>query len=409
MTPTILLIGASVRAAAWSARRSGFHVVAIDLFADLDLRALSETHRVVDFPRGIGPIAAGLPPMDWLFTGGLENHPRWVEAISRRHRLWGNGSATLRRVRDPWELAAAFAESDIAFPRMRRAPPSCAQWREGSTRWIRKPRTSCGGRDVTLIELPELTNSSLPGFDAVDPRRASCHNYIFQEFIAGLSCSAIFLSNGIAARLLAATEQITGDVSGLWAGNKTDDTSVLDFRYGGSLGPLALTDTEWAQFERVGDCLVEHFGLVGLFGVDAVLADGRVWPIEVNPRYTASIEVIERACGLLSVALHRSACRDGELGSTTSGQPDRIVGKAVVYADRDVVVGNDFVDHCASQNAAAEWPMLADIPAARERIPRSAPLVTVFAEGRTRDEVRRQLAIDAAKVRARIAQSGSGF
>ena len=39
------------------------------------------------------------------------------------------------------------------------------------------------------------------------------------------------------------------------------------------------------------------FGLAGWFGVDFILRDGIPWPVEINPRYTASVEIHELASG----------------------------------------------------------------------------------------------------------------
>ena len=41
--------------------------------------------------------------------------------------------------------------------------------------------------------------------------------------------------------------------------------------------------------------------------MDAIQSGGQVVPLEVNPRYTASVEVIERVSGLQAIALHANA------------------------------------------------------------------------------------------------------
>ena len=53
-----------------------------------------------------------------------------------------------------------------------------------------------------------------------------------------------------------------------------------------------------AVLDKLGTVLAQAFRLVGLFGVDGVLDAERFWPVEVNPRYTASVEVLEGATGL---------------------------------------------------------------------------------------------------------------
>ena len=62
MTPNLvnrlLIVGASARAAAWSARRAGFDVVAADLFADTDLQQLAKTIQVEprEYPQALGDL-----------------------------------------------------------------------------------------------------------------------------------------------------------------------------------------------------------------------------------------------------------------------------------------------------------------------------------------------------------------
>ena len=116
MPERLIIAGASVRAAAQSAVRSGLLVTAADLFCDRDLAECSQAHRVANYPRGILDITRRIPPAEWMYTGGLENEPDLVDAVSRRHALLGHGGCVLRQVRDPWQLAQALAhaEADVS-------------------------------------------------------------------------------------------------------------------------------------------------------------------------------------------------------------------------------------------------------------------------------------------------------
>ena len=123
----VLIIGASARAAAFSAMRCGMRPHCADHFADRDLAAVCPVERV-DIGQGAEGFAAAaesLPPSPWFYTGGLENHPALVDRISRRHHLWGVGADVLRRVRDPLAVAEVLAAAGIPAPR-------CASIRKGS-------------------------------------------------------------------------------------------------------------------------------------------------------------------------------------------------------------------------------------------------------------------------------------
>src|SRR5438128_59838 len=94
---SLLIVGASVRAAAFSALRAGFHPWCIDLFADRDLCCRVPCHRIArrNYPEAIESVLHDAPPGPWMYTGGLENYPTLVDEWSVHRPLLGNGSAQL--------------------------------------------------------------------------------------------------------------------------------------------------------------------------------------------------------------------------------------------------------------------------------------------------------------------------
>jgi predicted ATP-grasp superfamily ATP-dependent carboligase len=139
--------------------------------------------------------------------------------------------------------------------------------------------------------------------------------------------------------------------------------------------------------------VAEEFGVVGVNGIDFVARDGLPFAIEVNPRWTASMELAERAYGLSVFVAHAAACAAGALPHFDLVRARRgagAVGKAVVFARRDVTVGDtrawlppgnnvDDVDNVDAVDAAAT---VRDIPHPGERIAAGRPVCTVFAAGR---------------------------
>ena len=87
--------------------------------------------------------------------------------------------------------------------------------------------------------------------------------------------------------LLGVTRQIIGEP---WLG-------AHGFQYAGSIGPWPISEAHLATLDRHRQRTGERFELVGLFGVDFMLDGEEVWTIEVNPRYTASVEIVERCTG----------------------------------------------------------------------------------------------------------------
>jgi len=68
MRDTLLILGASVRAAACSARRSGFAPYCGDLFFDLDLARWAPGQRVTSYPQGLAAVADSPPAGHWTQT-----------------------------------------------------------------------------------------------------------------------------------------------------------------------------------------------------------------------------------------------------------------------------------------------------------------------------------------------------
>lgn len=349
----LLIIGASARAAAHSALRAGMRPWCVDLFADADLRAACPVRRVAaaDYPHGLLTALDGAPKAPLLYTGGLENRPGLLERIDRP--LWGNSPDVLRSVRDPILLARRLAEARVDSPAVRVAPPTPADRRC----WLLKPRRGAGGFGIRLYEGGP--------FDA--------ETHYLQERLQGDSCSAVFLGRADGhADLLGTTWQLVG----------SEWLSASAFQYAGSLSASSLGLGERDAWEAIGRALVGAFGLRGLFGVDAILRNGVPWPVEVNPRYTASVEVLERSLGVSFLALHRAVCEGQNPPAITPHAAPCAWGKAILYARRDLTfpaVGPwqaAFVPGVDRDRVA-----FADVPAADEKIVCGHPILTVFSSG----------------------------
>jgi predicted ATP-grasp superfamily ATP-dependent carboligase len=144
---------------------------------------------------------------------------------------------------------------------------------------------------------------------------------------------------------------------------------------------LPLDPSVRGQFDRLGAALAGCFMLEGLFGVDAVLQNSTVWPVEVNPRFPASVEVLERAYGFSAVRLHVTACRERRLPPKGTMSTERQYGKAILYAGSEVVVTEVFGRWTEAEMFQGRWPGVADVPAAGTRIRSRQPVMTVLGEG----------------------------
>ncbi len=219
--------------------------------------------------------------------------------------------------------------------------------------------------------------------------------FYFQRLAKGEPASAVYVADGKRALLLGVTRQLLGQA---WAGG-------VEFQYSGSIGPMPLGRAADTCVRQIGHCVAKSFGLRGLFGVDFVVAGDMVWPVEVNPRYTASVEVIERAYGIAAVALHVAACRGELLPSRLPNQIDQFAGKAIVYATQHGFVPKAFSDLARQINAGSHWPSLADIPGTGTELHPGHPIATVLAADSSPIAVQRRLKELALQVR-RVVSAG---
>ena len=353
---SLLILGASVRAAAHSALRAGMLPISIDLFADRDLTAIGPGLRIASesYPDGLEALASRFPDIPWIYTGALENHPDLIDRIAARRPLWGISGAALRTVRDPGTLSTMLAQSGFFAPGVRDSAEGLPT--DGS--WLVKPRNSAGGRSIR----PWVRGTPAP----------SRPSY-FQERVEGTSLAAIFAGTDRGSQLLGITRQ--------WLGRESEP-----FAYLGSIGPWTVMDSSRAEIERIGATLVVECGLRGLFGVDGILRnDGRFAVVEVNPRYTASVEVLELALGRSLLEYHRLAFDPGCPRSTANrSRPPAFVAKAILFAERRCTLPRlDSWKPRALGSLAVSF--LADIPQTGMVFESGDPVLTVLARGSTLD------------------------
>jgi predicted ATP-grasp superfamily ATP-dependent carboligase len=369
---SLLILGASTRAWASSTRRLGLEIHAVDLFADRDLLDIATATPVApgQFPAALESAAATFPTGPWCYTGALENHPDVLDAIAAHRPLLGNGGDAVRTARSPRRLAAVFADRGIVFPRTVDTPSAVPT--DGS--WLRKPLASAGGLGIA------------PWTGHADGRTTD-RAMVWQERHAGLPVAGVFVVIPGAARFVGASRQVLG----------VESWHARPFAYCGSIDvdPATLPAPLRDQWQRVGNALADDLGLRGVVGVDAIVApDGRLVVIEINPRPSASMELVDRRTGRPLAADHLGAYGIVSRGGTPSPGGGRWA-KGVLRTRSPLAVDdamNERLDRLASQWTGADgWPAIADLPRSGTFLPAGAPCVTLFAVSDTGRKARRIL------------------
>jgi predicted ATP-grasp superfamily ATP-dependent carboligase len=360
---TLAVVGASARACAASALRAGYEVVAADLFADADLKRECAATRILGYPDALANWLAAAECDGWLYTGALENHPELISRMAKLRPLLGNGGAALRAVRNPLILEPVLRDAGLAFPET----VDSAKRLPLDSSWLCKTYRGAGGSGVWLLN----------GAEAL--QRAEREQAVYQRFVGGVSAAAVLVCSGDGGQLFGVTRQLVGDAR---AGAKP-------WHYAGSLGPLPVGKEVDSQLAKLADLLSRRFQLRGLVGVDLVIANNLAWVLEINPRYSASVEVIERVTGRSAIAEHLAACGGAarsEARPATTRTADAVnamaCGKVVLFAKHDVTISPAFYEWSIAQaSTELEQCRLADIPEAGQRLSIGQPVLTVLASG----------------------------
>lgn len=342
-------------------------VTSLDAFADLDQHPDVDARAVLPFtPATTADIAQGIATDAVVYLSSFENAPDAVARMAQGRTLLGNTPEVLSAVRDPWQLREAWRSRGLQVPSLGGGPGD----------HLLKPLASGGGGGITRW----VPGSGIPA------------GHYVQEYVDGRPGSIAFVASPRGTRLLGLFQQIIGEpafgASGFrYCGN------VLDARppHGSLLDDArALADSTHTAFD-----------LAGVNGIDVIERDGRLWPVEVNPRWTAAMELLELAHGLNVFALHLEACTTGrlsefELATESSG---RAVGKAIVFARSLVSIAG------SSTWLACSW--IRDVPRDGTVCRPGEPVCTVLAEGETADACRGLLTRRAEDVYARLAELSS--
>lgn len=272
-----LLCAASARAVAESARRADYDFVTLDFFGDVDTKELGENYSLREFgdlysTESLYRHSAEIDFTHVVYGAGFENYPEFVEGFEKNAAVVGNDSKTLRKVRGWANFFSMLEERKILFPETEivRAGDVDAKDLNGK---LLKPVKSGGGHRI----------------DDISHRTSNTdEDLLLQEIIGGTPISTCIVGTGEGCRFIGATEQITSG----------------RYRYCGNIAPLKTTKA----VEDISIEIGEMFGLRGVNGIDFILNADGAYVLEVNPRLTGAMEVLERAYGVNLFDIHVKAC-----------------------------------------------------------------------------------------------------
>jgi uncharacterized protein len=347
----ILVVALSGRALASAAHRAGERVVVLDAYADCDTKKLAD--RAIVLPRTatgfdttalLATVSELAPAVRGLVYGaGFEHDPALLARLGRKIPLLGNPPETLALVKHPERFAALLQRLHLPHPATTLTAP------ENDRDWLRKRIGGSGGSHIAALS----DATAAPG------------DY-FQRRVVGAPLSALFVADGVGARVLGLSEQ--------WVAAAAN----APFRYGGCAGPVRPPAPLAAAIAEACDAITRAVGLVGLNSIDLLVAGDAFHIIEINPRPGATLDIFDGLGGRSLWRLHLAGV-GGRLPPARSLARRAARAAAIVYARSALDVPH-----------AVTWPeWTADRGGGGSRVAAGEPVCTVRAAATSAAAARR--------------------
>ena len=386
-SPKIAIVGFSARAAVQCAKRQGFNVIAVDLCSDRDLLNDCQKHYQLNDPNWPLALSAIHPNVPILFTGGMENRIELVEQCQTNGLVSTPNASSLRAMRSLDNWAAWAVSCNLGWPATLRTIDeirSCDELFPGR-KWLAKPFRSAGGIGITEW----IRHGGDDPASFIDPAKG-----FLQERLPGESIGVTFLSSNVGSAVVGATASWK---SGSWK----SEASCVDgpiYAYQGSYGPISLSSELLAKLQRFATLVKAESGLLGLWQADFLLHDNELTLLEINPRWSASMDLLDVCIGIPLVQIHHACVCDrideerfwhvsSQCLDQAKNTRNTMLGKLIIYSPKPFVVTSKQSDRLWTQrwscgmNFAARRFQFADIPNAGTSVSHGDPLLTVMASG----------------------------
>jgi len=333
----VALFGASCRAAAQSAKRAGANrIYAWDDFLDADLAYVASVAPLSDWEKDQTGSPIDLHDCCMVLCGGMENKPELVDRLIQLGARCGANGDALAELRSCENWKRWAEASKIAWPTtfgpFDSAGPEIATLNTNDQQkdtWLIKPAQGAGG-----IHVRPLSNDH--SFEATDAGQSKSSQWLVQQYIEGKSIGVSYCSDRVGT-------QVVGIARGIDA---RELDAPLPFIYRGNIAAIAVTQQVEERLRAFGDYVAKQTGLLGLWQADFQLdSEGKLWLLEINPRWSASMELHETLQGVSWMKKHLEILRSPEEVFVHDTDQRRVsdgqIAKGVIYAPRDLNVSDD--------------------------------------------------------------------
>jgi predicted ATP-grasp superfamily ATP-dependent carboligase len=390
----ILVIGMDVVSLATSTTKAGCKVYAVDYFGDQDLkRVCHESLSIVRQTPGVtcGKLSTNFNPeallqltkgllkknaIDaMLLSTGLDDYPDVLFELNDMIPILGNQPHVIKRIRDKMKFFQELKRLGIPHPETTMAEnleEARKKAKDIGYPVLVKPSKGFGGVGIRKAQGSKELKQAFQHVSLIDEK------VLIQEYISGISASVSLISSNNETITLTLNEQLLG-------ANELGQEEP--FGYCGNVVPLVTTRSAMNKCKNTAEKITSHFGLVGSNGIDfAISKEGTPYVVEVNPRFQATLESVERVLGINMVEAHVKACLQGILPIMTK--------KTTVFCTRLIL----FAPQRSTIPDLSVFEEVRDIPIPEVIIEKGEPVCSVVREGADRNSSLRKARIIAESI-----------
>ncbi|MFX1377699.1 MAG: ATP-grasp domain-containing protein [Promethearchaeota archaeon] len=390
---SILVVGFNTRPLAYSLKKVGYEVYAVDFFGDLDLfpfvkdyiivlKELKSTYNSLKdrYSRYLAEFALKLlqkhPDVEYLLIGsGLddayEERTLIIDHLQKFNtKSVNNDLEVIKKSRDIEFVFDLLKSNNYNVPIYYSFENLNLNDCDLKYPFILKKKRSAGGMNVFKIEDEINLNNQT---QLLEKKSFLQSEWLIEEYITGTPVSCTVISNGKECEVISINRQIIGEKF-LYP--------PKEFVYCGNIVPAGLIKKDMKIISEISIFLSKKLGLKGINGFDFVLKEHYPYLMECNPRIPGSIRASELVLNLNLLDLHIKSFIPEEWKSITtlikSTKPKSFATKLIFFAPKDI-----------NKNIIPKINMLKFIHDKSEPIKNTSkgePLCTILYEGKTFSE-----------------------
>jgi len=368
-----------VASIAQSANKAGHSVYTIDLFGDLDTKKHSKQslsilqeygkipHKDLELSNAFLKLVKQLIKDNnidaILLASGLDDDGHLLQSLHDLVPILGNDPEKIEKVRNKHHFFNELKKLKIQFPETKfvsNLNEGLLTSRDIGFPLVIKPTKGYGGIGIRMCK----ERKDLQDFF----ENKSDGEWIIQEHEPGTPASISIIADGKKSKILSLNEQLLGI---------KEFGQREEFGFSGNIVPLETNGNLLQRCEELANKIVAKFGLNGSNGIDLIISDqsDEINIIEVNPRFQATLECIERYLGVNLVDIHLKACNHGELPTNINRPQSKFVGRAILYTKSNIKAPN-----------LAQFNFTRDISNSGSEIQEGEPICSVIIDSSSREE-----------------------